>query len=125
MKKVGKVRWVKAERTSRVCGSSSKKLFCSPLSPSEPSYSFVSYAWIKPFQFNVGPPLSLAASSVFKTDFSEENPVILYVHRCASRSEESTRMGDYFVDGFCSSLLESAACSTFLPAEPQTTENNG
>ena len=56
-------------------------------------------------------------------DFTEENPLILYVHRYASRSEESARARDVLVGDFCWSLSESAACSTF--PKTQTTENNG
>ena len=77
------VRGAKAERPSRVFGSSSEKFFCLSLSLSESSYSFVSCIWAEPFLFNVGPPLSLslslAALSLFKVDFVEGNPLNLYV----------------------------------------------
>ena len=122
--KVVRARGVMVERVNWVFGLSSNKLFCLSLSLPGSSDSFVSCAWTEPFQFNVGPPLSRSPRRLFKTDFSEENPLILYVHQYASRSEESARARLVFVDDFCSSLSESTACSTFL-IQPQTTENNG
>ena len=102
-KKVVRVRGAKAERTNCVRGSSSRWLFCLSLSLSESSGSFVSCAWAKPFQFSVGPPLSLAlslAASSLSNDFSGETPLILYVRRYACRSEESARARINFVGDF-------------------------
>ena len=62
-----------------------------------------------------GHSLACRVVSLFETDFSKENRLILFNGRCANRSEESTRMRDYFVGDFCSSLSESAACSTCPP----------
>jgi len=84
-KTVARVRGAMAKRSSRVFGSSSRTLFCLPPLLSELWYSFVLCALAEPFLFNVGPPLplslSLAASSLFKTDFSEGNPPIQQIRR--------------------------------------------
>ena len=63
--------------------------------------------------------------SLFKSDFSEENPLILYVHRYVVDQKRARERGIIFVSDFCSSLSEFAACSTCPLSLPQTTENNG
>lgn len=62
---------------------------------------------------------TLSFSPRFQIDFFTESPPILSVHRSANRSEESERARIIFVGDFCSSLLDSTACSTLFPSHKQ------